>query len=293
MAIEIPEGCWRQPTESESLSDAGEASFSYVLKGGHAALQALARGILPGTEVLVEGEGERAVKWIARSWQLQRGNGGSGVLTVPCTPGPGTVVDGSFVPTPLRETWQVRNVRNDVSAMRYCGESAANPQRDEIEMWLKETDKTLSDGYEYTDGSGAVRTLSNASRALAEKLRRGLESVMRFHPVVVRRLEYAEPPEEFMDGLSYIDADVPAPGSSGALLTKHPRGLAAKIDLYQWLKCQDDLDETPDGKWTRTEGWMGLLKSDHWNNSPWDDDLYGSGRWQFPAFPQETGGGQA
>ena len=292
MAITIPEGCFRQPTESESLSDAGEAAFSYVLKGDYDALKGLARTIVPGTEVLVEGSGNSAVKWFARNWQLQRGNGDTGVLTVSCTPSPGTIRDGQFSPTPLRETWTVHNVRNDVSAMRSCGESAANPQRDSIEMWLKETDKTLSDGYEYMDGSGSVQTLSVPSQALAAKLRRGIESVMRFHPVVTRRLEYAEPPEDFMDGLSFIDADVPVPGSSGALLTKHPRGLAGKLALYQWLKSQDDLDELPDGKWTRTESWMGILKADDpsGGNSPWDAELYGAGRWKFPAFP--NGGGE-
>lgn len=288
MAIEIPEGCWRQPTESESLSDAGEAAFSYVLKGGYDALKGLARTIVPGTEVLVEGTGDSAVKWTSKGWQLQRGNGDTGVLSIACAPSPGTISDGKFSPTPLRETWTVHNVRNDVSAMRYCGESAANPQRDSIEMWLKETDKTLSDGYQYKGDDGDVVTLSEASQKLAAKLRMGLESVMRFYPVLTRRLEYAEPPEEFMDGLSYIDADVPTPGTAGAILAKHPGGLADKIGLYQWLKCQDDLDEQPDGKWFRTESWMGLLKSDHWNNSPWDDDLYGSGRWQFPAFPLES-----
>ncbi len=82
------------------------------------------------------------------------------------------------------------------------------------------------------------------------------------------------------------------PGSSGALLTKHPRGLAGKLALYQWLKSQDDLDELPDGKWTRTESWMGILKADDpsGGNSPWDADLYGAGRWTFPAFP--NGGGE-
>ena len=39
------------------------------------------------------------------------------------------------------------------------------------------------------------------------------------------------------------------------------------------------LDELPDGKWTRTESWMGIPAVD---GSGWDADLYGANRWPMP-----------
>ena len=296
--IRLPDGNWRQPTEGESLPGADAPEYVYVAKGRYADLLKIARALQPGDEVFADSPadaGGYATTWLAKSWQLARGPGGSATLTVQCSPDLGdTGGGGAAEAKALKETWTLHSVRNDVSAMRYCGESAANPQRDAIEMWLKETDRTLSDGYEYTDGSGAVQTLSQASRALAEKLRRGLESVMRFHPVLTRRRIYAEPPPDLLDKLSFVDTP-PTPNTSTAGVVKFPAGLAAKLNLYQWLKSQDDIDETPDGEWTRTESWMGILKADDpsGDDSPWDADLYGAGRWTFPAFPQETGGGQA
>ena len=288
--LTIPEGCWRQPTESESLPEAGPPGFQYVLKGGHDALRTLARTIKPGTVVTVEG----GVKWLAKSWQLQRGRGDTATLAIPCCIDAGQTEGQVPEDKPLRETWTIRSVRSDVSALRYCGESPGdNPQREQIEMWLKETDGDLAAAMQYRDADGEVVTLSAPSQALAAKLRRGLESVMRFYPQLTRRRVYAAPPPDILDKLSYIDTP-PAPTTSTDYTVKFPKTLANKIDLYQWLKCQDDAEEQTDGTWARIESWMGLLKSDDpgGNDSPWDADLYGASRWTFPySYTGQNGGG--
>ena len=283
----IPAGCYRQPTEGETLSDVGEIGFSYILKGPDGELATLAHSITSGTVLVAATQNDLA--WIAKGWQLQRGNGNTGTLTVSCTRDAGQTTGTTPEAKPLKETWTLHAVRNDVSAMRYCGESAANPQRADIEMWLKETDKTLSDGYQYNDDKGEIQDLSDASVALAEKLRRGVQSVMRFYPVLSRRRIYSSPPPGILDDLSYIDTP-PTPTANTEGTCKFPASLTTKLDSYQWLKCQDDCDEQADGTWVRTESWMGILKADDptGNNSPWDPDLYGASRWKFPAFPLEN-----
>ena len=56
----------------------------------------------------------------------------------------------------------------------------------------------------------------------------------------------------------------------------------ALINAHQWLKVQADCDEQQDGTWMRTESWIGILKTDKNNGTPWNADLYGENRWQMP-----------
>ena len=294
--ISLPDGCWRQPEESESMPGADAPEYVYVVKGSYASLASIARSLTPGAQVFLDSEDDvgsaNAATWLAKSWKLQRGRGLSATLTVSCSPDIGGVGEGADAEAKaLKETWTIHSVRNDVSAMRYCGPSiGANPQRDDIEMWLKETDRSLSEQYKYRTDNGEVRELSEPSQALAEKLRKGIESVMRFYTVLTRKRIYAEPPPDLLDKLSFVDTP-PTPATTSAGVVKFPAKLTGKIALYQWLKCQDDVDETPDGKWTRTESWMGILKADDPSGpgKPWDEDLYGQNRWKFPADPAHEG----
>jgi len=268
--IDIPAGCWRQPDESAGVSDAGEPSFNFILKGGYDALDTLQASLTKGEEVMTG--------WLARSWTLQRTKSDGGILTIVCRPDAGETDGEEPEAKPLKDVWKIHTVRNDLNILAYCGPSPANPSRYEIEMWMKETDGTLAENYQFRDELGEVKTLSNQSHALAEKIKKGVESVVRCHPVIIRQRTYSAPPPDCMVNINLIDtpAITDMPG-----VTKRPGTLGTRLAAYHWLKMQDDCDENADGNWTRTESW--------WGAASWDADFYGPNRWTVPAFPGGSG----
>ena len=116
-----------------------------------------------------------------------------------------------------------------------------------------------------------------ATVALINKIRNGVEAVIRFYPVVTRTRTYADCPPACLENVGFIDTP-PVPTGTA----KNPSGLTTAVAAHQWLKVQDDAQEQPDGNWTRTESWMGIAKSDNPDDSPWDADLYGANRWPMP-----------
>ena len=278
MAITIPSGCYRQPTESKGVDSSGNAHFNYVLKGPYSTLDSLAGSISQGDEVISG--------WYAASQDLQRGNGNTGTLTISCVPSPNDGDQQDPQPTPLKDIWSIKSVRNDVSIMAYCGVSpGANPLRSLIEAWMKEPDGELADELKFRKPDGTIFDFSSgypATVALVNKIRKGVESVIRFYPVVTRTRTYSVPPPACMQNLGYIDT----PDCSGTPgLTKKSNGLANAITAHEWLKCQDDATEDQNGNWQRIESWMGIKKTDDNGGHPWDSDLYGANRWAMPAFP--------
>ena len=274
--ITIPAGCYRQPTESEGVSDSGDVTFTYVLKGGYAALKTLSSSLKQGA-VVVEG-------WLAKSWNLQRGNGDTGTLSITCVPNAGKESDAlDAKDAPIKDVWKIHAVRNDVSVMAYCGESASSPQRVLVEKWLRETDSTIASAGNFRENGEEVNVAEKSlpTSILIEKMKRGVESVIRFYPVITRTRTYAEPPPDCLDKVGFIDTP-PTAAITGdnTIDNKHPKGIAGKLAGYEWLKMQDDCDETSDGKWTRTESWWGILLSD----GGWDTDFYGPNRWSMPAI---------
>ena len=94
------------------------------------------------------------------------------------------------------------------------------------------------------------------------------------YPVVTRTRTYADCPPACLENIGFIDTP-PAPAGTA----KKPSGLATAVNAHQWLKVQDDAQEQPDGKWTRTQSWMGCLSSE----GGWDANLYGTtDRWPMP-----------
>ena len=218
--------------------------------------------------------------WVAKTWNAKQIPGGWGELTIECAPPDKTEQSGGQTTTlPLEDLWSIRSCRNDVSVMAYCGISpGGNPNRADIEMWLKETDKALYDDYQFKDPKGLTHELSDPSKELAKKIQNGVQSVMRFYPVLTRKRVYSGQPPACLENLGYID-DPPTPGAGA----KHPGGVDTAISNHQWLKCQDDASKRSDGKWDRTESWMGIPKTDSPTESPWDDNLYGTtNRWAMP-----------
>lgn len=273
MSWTIPSGAYQQPDENVGRSQQGDDTRSISFKGPFAALESAASALQPG-DIIVTG-------WVYSSHDLRRVPGNLGVLTINCVPKSATgggEGGGSSEVQPLKDIWSIQSVRNDVSILAYCGPSeGANPNRAMIEAWMKEPDGALAKQWEFQKSDGSIEELTGASLALAEKIAKGVEAVIRFYPVVTRTRTYADCPPACLEKVGFIDTP-PAPAGTA----KKPTGLSTAIAAHQWLKVRDDAQEQTDGKWTRTESWMGIAKTDDPNDSPWDADLYGANRWSMP-----------
>lgn len=271
-----PTGAVAQPDEMAGCDDTGNLKKSFSWKGPYTDLETAGKGIAKG-DVVASG-------WVASSWSVRRTPGDYGVLTVECTPPSPTSGSGSStVVEPLKDIWSIKSVRNDVSIMAYCGSGENEPNRALIEAWMKEPDGKLAKLHQFRQTDGEIVQLTDhaATMDLVQKIEKGIEAVIRFYPVVTRTRTYADCPPACLEKVGFVDTP-PAPSGTA----KKPSGLAAAVNAHQWLKVQDDAQEQTDGKWTRTESWMGIAKSDANNGAPWDAGLYGTEestqRWSMP-----------
>lgn len=269
--LQLPTSAIRQADESSEKNEEGIAFKSFSWKGPCSDLETAAKAIKKGDDV-EDG-------WIACSWNVQKVNGGQGILTIKCLPD--GVVEGEEGedPTqePIKDVWSIKSVRNDVSIMAYCGPGEDNPKRALIEAWLKEPDGKLATAHQFRGEHGEITQLTTdaATMDLVAKIEQGIENVIRFYPVVTRKRIYSAVPPACLENLGFIDTP-PVPGQKAI----NPGGLATAVEAHQWLKVQDDADEQSDGNWARTESWMGIPTRD--GESPWDQDLYGENRWAMP-----------
>ena len=266
MSWSAPNSATLQPSDGEGLNGNGLKTINVVYKGPYDALQAACRATVRG-DTIVTG-------YTLDSWTLRRAPGNTGVATLSCIPAD-TASGQTFTPSLLKDTWHVKSCRNDVSIYAYCsgstGSGSSGANRGDIEMWRQETDPTLYNDYKFKDQNGTEHTLNSDGQAIAQKIRAGIESVMRFYPMLIRRRVYNSFPTGAMENIGFID-------------TPNPSGhrLSSFVADYEWVKVQDDADEQGDRSWVRTEAWMGIKKSDHDSGHPWDADLYGSSRWSMP-----------
>ena len=291
MAMTINANLKLQPTDETALDADSGASLTIEWKGAYGDAKATADTIAIGDSLPTTPGGNAYTPdsgnydgYKIKAWTIRRRNGDTAVLTVSCLKADLTTTDQSqqTSTTPLKETYSLKSVRNDVSVLAYCGDSASAPNRAVVERWMREPDPKLAAEFKYTDANGAVVSIpDNFSETvpLIRKIMRGTERVIRFYPQLTRKRIYQNPPTDAFSNLSYVDTP-PAPGSQRTLA---PNGIAVLISNYEWLKVQDDCDEQPDGKWARTESWIGINKTDVVDNEhPWDPDLYGSARWKMP-----------
>lgn len=276
-----PEGCELQPDGGEGIDTNGNRSRTYVMKGPYDALRGMLTDLRQGDAITDD--------WAMVTANLVRRPGGTGVLTLVCAPNVagGGGGGGPAVQKALSELWTLRSVRNDMSIFAYCGPSASNPSRTDIEAWMNEPDGELAAQNKYRKPDGTVVEISDAEDlAVMGKIRRGVESVMRFYPMLTKTRTYAKPPDEAYKNLARIDT--PSLGAlTDAELLKYPGNLSSIISGCEWLKCQDDCQQTADGKWQRIESWMGLPKTT--DSSGWDKDFYGENPWSVP-YGGEGGG---
>lgn len=265
MAVTIPKSAQRINTDSISCDENNSIVNIIQFKGPYDDLLTAGRSFVSGDPVEAD--------WVLKSWGIQRVSGGLGILSLNCTLMEKDS-EGNAVSSVKKETWSLKSCRNDMSILAYCGPSeGSNPSRYQIEMWQKETDKDLVESFSFLDGKGEKQSLSGLSEEVAKKIASGVESVIRFYPVLYRKRLYSEVPTDHFSGMGFIDT----PPEAG-MKAKKPSGLAAVISRYQWLKIQDDCDEQSDGDWLRTESWMGISNAD----GKWDEDLYGTNRWPMP-----------
>ena len=155
-----------------------------------------------------------------------------------------------------------------------------------LELWQKEADADLADANQFHRTGTETDTLNSQEQAIADKIRKGVESVIRFYPVLTCTSTWSRIPRTFMEHLGYVDS----PAAPAADETDAPANLASVVSSHSWLKVQDDVSETGDGKWQRTESWMGIPKAD--GAAGWDADLYGASRWPMPLGGGAAGGGK-
>lgn len=265
--VTIPQDAIIQPSETLSGQPNGSQQWSVSFKGSYAALRAAALKFKPGD--LYNGGG--TTRGILLTWQLSRLVGDHGTLTLNLSPADSESEDGDVGDSELKkDVWSVHGVRNDKSLLGFCGLSESEGRRSELEAWLKEPDGALAEKYQFRDSQDSIKDLSEGSKTIAQKFEKGIDSVMRFYPLITRKRTYSREPPSVLENLSKIDTP-PVPATTGWNgTTRVPTGLSTIVGQYEWLKCQDDADENDDGSWTRTEAWMGAKS--------WDEDLYGANR---------------
>ena len=267
MAVNIPTSAVRQPDESESTNTSGN-SRTIAYKGPYAALKSAKYAIKTG---------DKHDGGVVKVATLRRMPGDLGLLELTLALDLDEKDEqGNTVQKALRAVWTCKSVRNDKSILAYCGTKEETPNRAWIESWMAERDADIAGGLNYRKEDGTISDISQtdhhaATSDLIEKIKAGIDSVVRFYPVLTCTATYADIPNKFIEKLGYIDD----PKARSADETKAPDNLASVISAYKWLKVQDDVNETGDGNWQRVESWMG-------SENGWDENLYGANRWPMP-----------
>lgn len=312
---EMPEGCYRQPTETDGIDSEGRATKTIIVKGAYADVHDLFKTLSRGCLVI-------------SGWEMQTANishaNGAGVLNIVCNeaePEEGT--PGTADDTPLSIVWSVKSVRNDKSILAYCGSGPAAPLRGLVEAWMKEPDGTLAAAMSFTKADGSVCNIANlrpsdgpedpdepegstgvvenlnpkdktpkspyktgqlaGTRELITKIMNGIDSVMRFYPMLTKTTVYKNAPKYTYTNLATIET--PTAELTAGVFVSMPGNISKIIEGHKWIKCQDDYQLTADGKHTRVESWIG-------SDDMVDENLYGTGskRWSMPYDHDKFGG---
>ena len=253
---------------SGTKQDSGDGVTEQIVRQGHYdLLDAFASG-LKAKSVCNLGTAQNPDERYVVSWSLERVEGGYGRLAI--TVGdPADNDEGEEEPDNAIETrWSLKNVQMQIPLSRFYVDGTwslgSAPDGHELALWRQEPRKELYDAFQFLAPDGAVYTLSAASQAVARKYRKGIESVMRFYPVVTRTVTYAR-------GMSQARIDALHIGSRLSRIDTPAKTFG--LDPGAWLCIQDDAEEAADGTLVRTTGWMGCASL--------DNDLYGdNNRWE-------------
>ena len=257
MAVTIPNTAVEQVEKTQGLSADGK-TWARSWKDSYSALKTAADAIAIG---------DSHDGGVVTNVSLRRVPGDCGVLTLTLAKDD-TSTGQNPTQTALKAVWTCKSVRNDVSILAYCGSAA---RRVALELWMKESDADLADANNFHKNEAETDSLNSQEQAIADKIRMGIDSVVRFYPVLICTSTWTRIPSTFLQKVGYRDT----PGAPSADETHAPSNLSSVISAYDWLKVQDDVAETGEGKFQRVESWMGI-------DGTWDDDLYGSSRWAMP-----------
>lgn len=259
MAVNIPTSAYKQVSESYALDASGVKTRRVQFKSSDFT------SIKQAADDIVRGDAYDG--WIVSSWEITTLPGDGGTLTLSLTPGE----DESGTVTAMRAVWSCKSVRNDVSILGYCGGSAG---RANVELWQKEPEKKLADAYAFHVDKLNTSKLNSQEQKIAEKINKGIDSVIRFYAVLACTSYWSKLPGDMMKAIGYIDT----PTERSATTVEKPGNLSTIFGSYYWLKVQDDVAEQG-GVFVRTESWMGIPSAD---GDGWDEDLYGTNRWKMP-----------
>jgi len=168
------------------------------------------------------------------------------------------------------------------------GESATDVNAGDLEAWKQEKTRDIGNyrNFCYTPPDGGTPVeLEGHTLELAKKIYKGIESVKRAYPEVIRVSYYynykADKDEVDATLLGQIDETPDL-----YYIDSTPDSVwSDKFDGFSWLKVSFDVDPQPteyDSYWnmTVTETWIGIDTNE---KGEWDEDLYGADgtRWKF------------
>ena len=215
-------------------------------------------------------------------------------------------------------TWAEKSTNNEYDLGIYCGDgqSASTMNAGEFEAWKNEKNKNIDNykNFRYTGEDGEAVDLGAETKKVAEKWYKGVESVMRAYPEVIRTTQYLN----FRGGKNEVDSDLlkilakQENDDEGTAATRREPNLYYRDDTpaevwtnqfpkedWDWLKASFDV-QTEATEYTHywnitvTETWIGCNITDQ---GIWDNNLYGKStpdpRWPFAtaeaAGPDPTG----
>jgi hypothetical protein len=152
---------------------------------------------------------------------------------------------GTTATAALREKWEIDSAQIEMPLASHPAIAEFEGAADELEMWRNEPDRALKKAFKYDDG-GTEKELTGMVKTFAQKILKGVESYLRFNPVISKTGVY--------DGR-------PATAAPGYIGTP-----TVSVAGFQYLKTADRVVQNDDRTWTRTEQWTGALE--------WDTDLY-------------------
>ena len=190
-------------------------------------------------------------------------------------------------------TWSEKSTDYEFPLEIYAGEgqSASEANAGNLEAWKNEKTKNIENYKNFcysVEGQDEPVELEGRTRMLAEKFYKGIESVRRAYPEVIRTTQYlnlkADKDEVDETLIKQID-----PKTSAVKLyyrDQTPNSIwKGKFPNFDWLYASYDVNtEVTEYQrlWnvTVSESWIGIDKDER---GTWDDDLYGpdGSRWKF------------
>lgn len=254
---------------SGTKQDSGDGVTEQIVRQGRYGLLDAQTAGLKAKSVCNLGTDRNPDERYVVSWTLERIEGDYGRLTITVgAPADNDKVDDKEPDNVIETKWSLRHTQQQLPLSRFYIDGTwslgSSPDGHALALWRQEPRKELYDNYQFIAPDGNLITLDSASQAVALKYRKGIESVMRFYPVVTRTITYKKGMNDeriaalkIGDRLAHIDT----PDKNFGL------------DPGVWLCIQDDADEDADGKLVRITGWMGCKSL--------DTDLYGdTDRWE-------------